>query len=779
MPSGWAGLAASIVRGGQQQPQVQQRQQRSNEGDEARGVAAGAGPMGNTIAGQPQPALYTNPPHGHHHAHQQQHPHHPQHQLQQPYPGQQDDHKTPAGVGGLPVGPPDGAGELSSSLSGEIIITKYTDGSPAAYSSSVAGSMSAPWPANPPPSSSTSVSTSVKQQQQQQQRAPTGAGAAAVEHLQGTLAAGIAEADTATYPTTTSSSSSNGSTGGCGARRRRRPPHTRPLNRLSVQLIDTYKAINTQYYERKAQRQLQQQDEAAVSAAMSTSTSSSKQEQHVKRSSSGEGSAASTAAGALQHLAHPQKTADASLLSTAPLHAAPSMSYSSSHRQPPIAPAAAPAPTVGKGVYNNGWDDEHYDYLFERDELLQDRYLLKNRIGKGSFGQVVRGVDRATGREVAVKIIKSRKPFMLQAKTEVELLQTLRVKDKNDEFNLVRLQHHFIHRGHQCLVFEMLSYNLYDLLKYTKFAGVSLTLLRKFTKQILKALQFLARPDVDIIHCDLKPENILLRHPKRSGIKVIDFGSSCRSHKRMYSYIQSRFYRSPEVMLGLPYSVAIDMWSLGCVLVEMHTGEPLFGGVDQYDQMKRLVDILGLPPSSMLHAAPAASRDNFFELASNPSSFPSSTWRFKVPAPGTSSSSSSSSSSTPSNLPSSASPYAKLADILGVTTGGPSGRRANDPGHTVPHYQAFLDLILKMLHLDPAMRITPTEALRHPFLQAGDGGQGMGEGLGSTNKTEGGKEGRAQQPRSPRVTATTASVAHHGPPMPLLASSALDAGTQT
>eukprot|EP00624_Nannochloropsis_granulata_P007475 evm.model.NODE_8026_length_11943_cov_35.616344.2 len=181
---------------------------------------------------------------------------------------------------------------------------------------------------------------------------------------------------------------------------------------------------------------------------------------------------------------------------------------------------------------------------------------------------------------------------MLQAKTEVELLQALRAKDKNDEFNLVRLQHHFIHRGHQCLVFEMLSYNLYDLLKYTKFAGVSLTLLRKFTKQILKALQFLARPDVDIIHCDLKPENILLRHPKRSGIKVIDFGSSCRSHKRMYSYIQSRFYRSPES---------------------------------------------------------------------------SSTWRFKAPAPGTSSSSSSS-SSTPSNLPSSASPYAKLADILGVAT---------------------------------------------------------------------------------------------------------------
>ena len=96
---------------------------------------------------------------------------------------------------------------------------------------------------------------------------------------------------------------------------------------------------------------------------------------------------------------------------------------------------------------------------------------------------------------------------------------------------------------------------------------------------------------MDIIHCDLKPENILLRHPKKSGVKVIDFGSSCRSNKRMYSYIQSRFYRSPEVMLGLPYSVSIDMWSLGCILAEMHTGEPLFSGSDQFDQMQKIVKV--------------------------------------------------------------------------------------------------------------------------------------------------------------------------------------------
>lgn len=81
-----------------------------------------------------------------------------------------------------------------------------------------------------------------------------------------------------------------------------------------------------------------------------------------------------------------------------------------------------------------------------------------------------------------------------------------------------------------------------------------------------------------LIHCDLKPENILLVQPQRSAIKVIDFGSSCFVDERMYTYVQSRFYRSPEVILGLPYGCEIDMWSFGCILAELYMGYPLFPG---------------------------------------------------------------------------------------------------------------------------------------------------------------------------------------------------------
>jgi dual specificity tyrosine-phosphorylation-regulated kinase 1 len=151
---------------------------------------------------------------------------------------------------------------------------------------------------------------------------------------------------------------------------------------------------------------------------------------------------------------------------------------------------------------------------------------------------------------------------------------------------VVRLLDHFEHKKHQCLVFELLSSSLYDVLQMTKFKGLSLSLIRKIAYQVLTSLYFLSPKGIDVIHCDLKPENILLREPTKSGVKIIDFGSSCRRTEQIYTYIQSRFYRAPEVILGLAYSQSIDMWSLGCILVELHVGEPLFAGDDEIDQVR-------------------------------------------------------------------------------------------------------------------------------------------------------------------------------------------------
>ena len=115
--------------------------------------------------------------------------------------------------------------------------------------------------------------------------------------------------------------------------------------------------------------------------------------------------------------------------------------------------------------------------------------------------------DKESQCEVAIKIIKSKRPFLIQAQTEIELLETINQNDPNDESNIVRLWDKFIYRNHQCLVFEMLSYNLYELLKNTRFKGISLNLIRKFARQILKSLTFLSSTNVDIVHCDLKVSN--------------------------------------------------------------------------------------------------------------------------------------------------------------------------------------------------------------------------------------------------------------------------------
>ncbi|XP_013787704.2 serine/threonine-protein kinase minibrain-like [Limulus polyphemus] len=236
---------------------------------------------------------------------------------------------------------------------------------------------------------------------------------------------------------------------------------------------------------------------------------------------------------------------------------------------------------------NDGYDDENHDYIITHGEKVVDRYEIDCLIGKGSFGQVVKAYDIEEECHVAIKIIKNKKPFLNQAQIEVNLLEMMNNYEGRGSYcqmgkdKIVKLKDNFMWRNHLCLVFPLLSYNLYDLLRNTSFHGVSLNLTRKFAQQLCTALVFLSNADLNIIHCDLKPENILLCNPKRSAIKIIDFGSSCQLGQRIYQYIQSRFYRSPEVLLGIPYDMAIDMWSLGCILVELHTGEPLFSGANE------------------------------------------------------------------------------------------------------------------------------------------------------------------------------------------------------
>lgn len=226
---------------------------------------------------------------------------------------------------------------------------------------------------------------------------------------------------------------------------------------------------------------------------------------------------------------------------------------------------------------NCGYDDEHGSYLHVPHDHIAYRYEMLKVIGKGSFGQVVRAYDHKNQQHVALKMVRNEKRFHRQAQEEIRILDHLRKKDKDNTMNLIHMYENFTFRGHCCITFELLSVNLYELIKKNKFQGFSIQLVRRFAYSILRCLESLFANK--IIHCDLKPENVLLKQQGRSGIKVIDFGSSCFENQRLYTYIQSRFYRAPEVILGARYGMPIDMWSLGCILAELVTGYPLLPGL--------------------------------------------------------------------------------------------------------------------------------------------------------------------------------------------------------
>ncbi|CAI0395219.1 unnamed protein product [Linum tenue] len=261
------------------------------------------------------------------------------------------------------------------------------------------------------------------------------------------------------------------------------------------------------------------------------------------------------------------------------------------------------------GVLNDGHDNLNSDLILSVNCPLinletQRRYVVKDVLGQGTFGQVAKCWVAETSSFVAVKIIKNQPAYYQQALVEVSILTTLNKKyDPEDKHHIVRIYDYFVHHRHLCICFELLDTNLYELIKINQFRGLSLSIVQLFSKQILRGLALLK--DAGIIHCDLKPENVLLcTSLKPAEVKIIDFGSACMEDRTVYSYIQSRYYRSPEVLLGYQYTTAIDMWSFGCIVAELFLGLPLFPGASEFDLLRRMIEILGgQPPDYVLKEA--------------------------------------------------------------------------------------------------------------------------------------------------------------------------------
>jgi len=321
---------------------------------------------------------------------------------------------------------------------------------------------------------------------------------------------------------------------------------------------------------------------------------------------------------------------------------------------------------------NFGFDDERGNFLIALGDHINYRYEVLGILGKGVFGQVIKCMDHKRNELVAIKIITNKTRFQQQGAIEVRVLDLLRNKDPTDRQGVVKLKTSFMFRRHICMVFELLSITLSDFIKTSGKKGVSQGLVRRFALQLVLSLQYLS--SLNVIHCDLKPDNILLKDPRRSGIRIIDFGSSCLASEKLYTYIQSRFYRAPEVILGLPYDCSIDMWSLGCVLAELFLGVPLFAGLNEQDQLLCMMEVLGVPPKELIQISP---RNRLFFEGNVPKLVPSGKGKQRLPE------------------------GRPLTAVLKGAT------------------PLFLDFVRKCLRWDPAQRLTPQAALAHRWIQEG------------------------------------------------------------
>ena len=277
--------------------------------------------------------------------------------------------------------------------------------------------------------------------------------------------------------------------------------------------------------------------------------------------------------------------------------------------------------------YNNGFDTADGDYMTAPGDHLAFRFEVLGALGKGSFGNVHKCRDHRTGADVAVKVVKSHQRFAKQAEKELQILEMIKDYTASDAFAdsislsafsvtstastnrkgsrnrgfssstatagldtnptthgssstaagrneqahfLVQLVESFTFRAHRCFVFPLFGLNLYDYLKQRDFQGLSMGFVRKVAVQLLQALSHLRQ--LQVIHCDIKPENILLTDEASASIVLIDFGSSCLNTETVFTYIQSRFYRSPEVLLGCKYGkyqMLISCICLLCVILSL------------------------------------------------------------------------------------------------------------------------------------------------------------------------------------------------------------------
>uniref|UniRef100_A0A667YCQ1 Cyclin-dependent kinase-like 5 n=1 Tax=Myripristis murdjan TaxID=586833 RepID=A0A667YCQ1_9TELE len=226
---------------------------------------------------------------------------------------------------------------------------------------------------------------------------------------------------------------------------------------------------------------------------------------------------------------------------------------------------------------------------------VMNKFEVLGIVGEGEIAIFI-PLYAETNEIVAIKKFKDSEENEEVKETTLRELKMLRTLKQE---NIVELKEAFRRRGKLYLVFEYVEKNMLELLEELP-NGVPLEKVRSYIYQLIKAIHWCHKHD--IVHRDIKPENLLISSD--DVLKLCDFGFArnlSEGNDANYTeYVATRWYRSPELLLGAPYGKAVDMWSVGCILGELSDGQPLFPGESEIDQLFTIQKVLGpLPPEQM------------------------------------------------------------------------------------------------------------------------------------------------------------------------------------
>lgn len=332
---------------------------------------------------------------------------------------------------------------------------------------------------------------------------------------------------------------------------------------------------------------------------------------------------------------------------------------------------------------------------FQLGDALTNEYRIVSLLGEGTFGRVLECWDTLSESRCAIKVIRNVQKYRDAAMLEIEVLKTLAEGDlsktRGERFNCIALRRAFDYQGHVCMVFDKYGPSLYDFLRTNWYKPFHPSTVQSFCEQLLVAVRYVH--SLGLVHTDLKPENVLLmsksyrentthRVPVDHSIRLIDFGSTTFVNRHHSAVVSTRHYRAPEIILGIGWSYPCDMWSIGCMMVELLSGDALFQTHDNLEHLAIMQHALETNiPQTVVKAAPKDKYGDFFDASG------SLRW-----------------------------PNEKTdADSLDAFANTSIVRQVLEQHLTGEARRLFSDLVRKLLDFDPKKRITSQNAVNHAF----------------------------------------------------------------